>query len=437
MTSAPSSREDLSRILESARRLGVEMDEGEALQWLAAMSAGDGGGDVVVDSRTGVFGHRISMLDFTPGELERFRALGRLVEFADEPGIVETALALSGSAAQAKIQSFPGDCDYFERVNIKVPTRAEACTILARLMRDKALATARGDTYQLIEVKMGSYPEDMIHDGHPVKAGAPTGWRVDEIRAGRIDGFRPDGSTVSVLWESAALDPGWCKLDWVVADATRGLLSNASNMLDVTWEAPDGTITPLDGYLDPYFQEVYLEAESVPIFSKLAKHVSADALDEYVHQLEKEVNKYLTKDVNYGKAAKRMYNIFRLTGRYEEAAFIRELFDEPTTVLYQVWSLIRTLDDATRGGASIPMETILGHADRLILAVIDALEGDQEAEIVRQLLQLRDSLQATGSVQSKPVEAARAQVVNIVNNFFYERLTAVPSIKNYIDGAHV
>ncbi|MEX0787852.1 MAG: hypothetical protein WD906_06815 [Anaerolineales bacterium] len=436
MTSESTSREELSRILESARRLGVEMDEGAALQWLAAMSAGDGGGDVVVDSRTGVFGHRISMLDFTPGDLERFRAVGRLVEFADEPGVVETALALSGSAAQSKIQSFPGDCDFFERVNIKAPTRDEACTTLARLMRDKALATARGDTYQLIEVKMGSYPEDMLHDGQPVKAGAPTGWRVDEIRAGRIDGFRPDGSPVSVLWESAALDPGWCKLDWVVADSLRGQLANASNMLDVTWEAPDGTITPLDGYLDPYFQEVYLEAESVPIFSKLAKHVSADALDEYVQQLEKEVNKYLNKDVNYGKAAKRMYNIFRLTGRYGEAAFIRELFDEPATVLYQVWSLIRTLDDATRGGASIPMPTIIGHADRLIQAVIDSLEGDQEAEIVRQLRLLRESLRATGSVESQPVDAARAQVVNIVNNFFYERLTAVPSIKSYIEGTH-
>ena len=30
---------------------------------------------------------------------------------------------------------------------------------------------------------------------------------------------------------------------------------------------PDGTITPLDGYLDPYFQEVYLEAESIPVFT--------------------------------------------------------------------------------------------------------------------------------------------------------------------------
>jgi hypothetical protein len=429
----PSSQQDLDRILASARRLGVEMDGSEALQWLAAMSAGEGGGDIVVDSRTGVFGHRISMLDFTPSDLERFRAIGRLVEFADETGVVETALALSGSAAQSKIQSFPGDCDFFERVNIKAPTRPEACAILARLMRDKALSTAKGPTYQLIEVRLGSYPEEMIHEGKPEKSGSPISWRVEEIRAGRIDGFHADGSPAGVSWETAALDSGWCKLDWVVADPKRGQLANASNMLDVTWEAPDGTITPLDGYLDPYFQEVYLEAESIPIFSKLARHVSADALESYVHQLEKEVNKYLTKDVNYGKAAKRMYNIFRLTGRYEEAAFIRELFDEPATVLYQVWSLIRTIDDATRGEASISMDTIIAHADRLILEVIEALEGDQEAEIVRQLLKLRDSLGSSGSVQSQPVETARAQVINIVNNFFYERLTAVPSIKVYID----
>lgn len=436
MTTPASSKEDLARILESARRLGVEMDEAGALQWLAAMGAGEAGGDIVVDSRTGVFGHRISMLDFSPADLERFRSIGRLVEFADEPGVVETALALSGSAAQSKIQSFPGDCDFFERVNIKALTREKAGAILSRLMRDKSLAAAKGETYQLIEVKMGTYPEDMVHGGLPVKGGAPIAWHVDEIRAGQIEGFRPDGSPIAVAWETTALNPGWCKLDWVVADPRRGQLANASNMLDVTWEAPDGSITPLDGYLDPYFQEVYLEAESIPIFAKLAKHVSADALDNYVHQLEKEVNKYLTKDLNYGKAAKRMYNIFRLTGRYEEAVFIRELFDEPATVLYQVWSLIRTLDDATRGGSSISMETILAQAERLILEVIDALEGDQEAEIVRQLLRLRDSLQASGSVQTQPVEAARAQVINIVNNFFFERLTAVPSIKVYIDHFH-
>jgi hypothetical protein len=430
---------DLSRIIESARRLGIELDEGEALQWLSAMAAGAAAqpaeGDISIDQQSGVFGHRVAMLDFNSQELARFREIGRLIEFQDQPGLVETALALSGSSAQSKIQTYPGDCDYFERVNIHAGTREQACQILSQLMREKALSTLRGPTYQLIEVKFGSYPYPVVKDGYPNKAGAPIAWKPEEIQAGQIEGLRPDGSPVVVSWEEAAGDPGWCKLDWVVADPDRGQVANASNMLDVTWEAPDGTITPLDGYLDPYFQEVYLEAGSIPIFSKLARHVSADALEDYVAQLENEVRKYLTKDVNYGKVAKRMYNVFRLTGRYEEAAFLRELFDEPATMLYQVWSLIRTIDDSSKPGSALSIEHLLSQADGLILSVIHALEGDQEAEIVRHLLRLRDALtrQESGRSLTPQAEAARAEVINIVNNFFYEKLAGVPEIREYLE----
>jgi hypothetical protein len=49
---------------------------------------------------------------------------------------------------------------------------------------------------------------------------------------------------------------------------------------------------PLDGFLDPYFQAVYLDAESIPIFSKLVKELSADTV----------------KDPNFGKVARRLYN---------------------------------------------------------------------------------------------------------------------------------
>lgn len=427
---------ELSRILESARRLGVEVNEADALQWLASMASGKGGDAITMDHRTGVFGHNITMLDFSDQELDYFRRIGRLVEFEDIPGQVETALALSGSAAQSKIQSYPGDCDYFERVNILAPTREEACAILARIMREKALSALQGPTYQLIEVKFGSYPEEMIIGDRKVKAGLPIAWRPDQIAAGKIDGFRPDGTPAVVTWEGVSGQPGWCKLDWVVADPLRKQLANASNMLDVTWEAPDGTITPLDGYLDPYFQEVYLDAASVPIFSKLSQHVSANALDDYVQQLENEVRKYLTKDVNYGKVAKRMYNIFRLTGRYEEAAFLRELFDEPATVLYQVWSLIRTIDDAYSAGSRISTEELTAASDRLIMAVIKALEGEQESVIVSHLLKLRDALSRpeSGMILTAEAESARAEVINVVNNFFYTRMTAMPAIRSYMDG---
>jgi hypothetical protein len=427
--------EGLESIIESARRLGVEIDEAEALQWLASMAAQQtGDSDVVIDEQSGVFGHRVSMLDFTPNDLARFREIGRIVEILDEPG-VETALALSGSAAQSKIQSYPGDCDYFERVNIQAPTREEACKVLSRVMREKVLATEKGPTYQFIEAKYGSFPFDCERRGKAKGKGTPISWSLAEIKAGEMEVVRADGTPDVIRWEDLVDEPGWCKLDWVVADKARNSLANASNVLDVTWEAPDGKLHPLDGYLDAYFQEVYLDAASIPIFSKVAKHVTANAIDDYVEALEKEVRKYVADHPNYGKAAKRMYNIFRLTGRYSEAAYIRELFDEPATVLYQVWSLISTLDNATQPGSSISLEQIISQADELIIMVVRTLEGEQEVEVVRSLLRLRDAVtrQQAGEHREASIEGARQHVVNLVNTFFQERLSTVPEIQSYID----
>ena len=434
MNIAPSSKEDIHRIIDSARRLGVEMDEAEAMQWLAGMVA-QSDSSIVVNRRSGVFGHKISMLDFSEADLEHFRKLGQLVEFRDVKGVVETALALSGSAAQSKIQTYPGDADYFERVNIHAESREAACKILADLIRKKALQTMKGPTHMLMEVKFGSYQADVIRDGKTNAKGSPISWSPREVEAGQFNVSLPDGSATVVHWEDGMLQPGWCKLDWVTTDGVRGQLVNASNMLDVTWEAPDGTITPLDGYLDPYFQEIYLDAESIPIFAKLRAHVSADALDDYVAQLEHEIEKYVTRDINYGKAAKRMYNVFRLTGKYEEAIFVRELFDEPASMLYKVWALFRAMEDCCTPGTGIPIDAVRSQADQLILDVIEALEGDQETAVVKHLLTLRRSLdkQETGQAMHAEVETARAEVINLVNNFFHEKLNGLPTIKSYIE----
>ena len=112
--------------------MGIELDENEALQWLTAIALAKEGDDIRVDISSGVFGHKVTMLDFNAEELAHFRRIGALVEFEDNPGEVETALALSGSAAQSKIQKYPGDADYFERVNIIAPTKKDACHIGAR-----------------------------------------------------------------------------------------------------------------------------------------------------------------------------------------------------------------------------------------------------------------------------------------------------------------
>src|SRR5439155_19183550 len=155
------------------------------------------------------------------------------------PG-VSTALALSGSAAQSKIQTYPGDADYFERVHIKAESREQACAILRDLMREKALSTFVGPTYRLWEVKFGIYPFDAMRDGAPVKKGGTVSWSPAEVQAGRVTVER-DGQSADVQWSDlGSPETGWCKLDWIVADPVRRALANASNVLDVTWEAPDG-----------------------------------------------------------------------------------------------------------------------------------------------------------------------------------------------------
>ena len=431
--------DDFGRILASAERLNFELDAEAAQHWIEAIKIAATEEETIAhDIESGVFGHKIALLDFSDNDLAHFRYLGQLVEFSDVPGKVETALALSGSAAQSKVQTYPGDADYFERVNIITDTREEACAMLGQLMRDKALNTLAGDTYQLIEAKFGSFDISVYRNGKHMAPGTPISWTPAEITAGYIVVHDEEERAQLIQWDDVAQEPGWCKLDWVVVDPQRRRLANASNMLDVTWEAPDGTITPLDGYLDGYFQEIYLEAESVPIFNKLVKQMTPDTLDSYVARLEKEVVKYSGNRPNYGKAAKRLYNVFRMTGRYYEAAYLRELFDEPAALLYQVWALVRTIDDLVSGSTHLSVDDIIAQTDDLIMSVIKVLEGDEELEIVRQLLQLEHSLcrPDRGDQFNIAVTAARDEALNIINNFFQSRLHAVPTIKSYLTDLH-
>ncbi len=192
-----------------------------------------------------------------------------------------------------------------------------------------------------------------------------------------------------------------------MGDRTRGILANASNVIDPTWEAPDGTIVPLDGFLDPYFQEVYLDAESIPLFTRLVAGIGADAVDDYVEQLEHEVWKYTVVTPNHGKAARRMYNVFRLSGRYPEAAYLRELFDEPVTALYQLAALLQTVADAaTTGDEVFDRELLLAQVDQLIMSAIAALDGPDEALMVERLRRFREAI-AVGEERRRDDRRAR------------------------------
>jgi hypothetical protein len=423
----------ITRVIESAARLGVEINVDEAEKWIQQMAQEQAGGDIVVDVDTGIFGHRASMLDIDPADLKRFQQIARIVGFENRDN-VRTALALSGSAAQSRIQAYPADADFFERIHITAPTREEACRILGEIMREKALATMSGPTHRLWEVKLGTWQETVVKDGQEIRAGTPISWTPGEVSAGEMTVATPDGEARTVTWADAAQKPGWCKLDWVVADASRGQLANASNVLDPTWEDPDGQIVPLDGFLDPYFQEVYLDKDSKPLFDRIVRDLSTDVVDEYVRQLEHEVWKYSVADENWGKVARRLYNIFRLTGRYTEAAYIRELFDEPTTSLYQLSALIRTLKDASADGSPFDQEVMVAQTDQLIMSAIGALEGPQETQVVGLLLKLRDEVSGRVPVdRSSEMEQLRTETLDAVNRYFHERLVVLPEIQAYLD----
>lgn len=432
---AAASEEAAEHVRRAAARLGVDIDHDEAERWIAAMTA-ESAGSVTVDVDTGVYGHRVTMADHDPAELERFRRIAAIVAFEDRPPQVLTALALSGSAAQNRIHRFPADVDFFERVHLRTDTQEDACVLLAEIIRDKALASMRGEGYRLQEVKYGNWPEDGTLDGAPITHGTPISWTPSWVEAGRLTYHRTDGTPVDLTWEEVAHDPGWCKLDWILADAGAHGLVNASNVLDPTWEAPDGRIVALDGFLDPYFQEVYLDTGSLPVFSRLVKEMGADAVAEYVERLTGEVFKYTVEQPNYGKAARRLYNVFRITGRYDEAAYVRELFDEPVTALYQLAGLLRALEEAAEADGAFAPEVMVTQVDQLIMAAIVALDGPEEAEMVRRLLGLRDALSGhrEDDDRSGSIARMRRDAMTAVNAYFERVLTAVPSIREYLDG---
>ncbi|MFC2177121.1 hypothetical protein ACFLRH_01760 [Actinomycetota bacterium] len=386
-----------------------------------------------VDAASGDVGRRVPMLGFSPRYLARIHAIRRLVGLEARRG-VETAIVVSSPAAQPQIHAGPVDCHLFERVNIESATHEEACRVLSDLIRDKALATIEGEILRLSQVTFGLYPETLYRDNLVFDAGTSVSWDAASIRAGAVELVTVSGAARSLTWDEVADSPGWCKLDWVVEDPVGRRVANAISVIEATWEAPDGTLAPLDGFLDPYSREVHLEERSIPLFANVAE-VSAVALDAYAERLESQVRTYVGREPkNFGKAAMRMYNIFRLRGLYAEAKAVRELFDEPARVLYRVWSLLHSLDEAADPDSSTERRAVLAEADELIASVSRTLGGDEEADVITHLLRLREGIRREPCLDGRceSISSAREKVVLLVNDFFYDRLTAVPSLRDYV-----
>ena len=79
---------------------------------------------------------------------------------------------------------------------------------------------------------------------------------------------------------------------------------------------------------------------------------------------------------------------------------------------------------------------MLAQLDRLVIDVVRTLDGVEEVEIVEHLQVLRNGLMGGGDAgaRSAAVEQARSRVINLVNNFFHDKLVGMPEIADYLDG---
>ncbi len=66
--------------------------------------------------------------------------------------------------------------------------------------------------------------------------------------------------------------------------------------------------------------------------------------------------------------------------------------------------------------------------------MVRALEGVEEEELVEALLDLRNAVSSGEEIASSAVTGTRDRLVNLVNNFFHEKLSAMPEIREYMAG---
>ena len=146
----------------------------------------------------------------------------------------------------------------------------------------------------------------------------------------------------------------------------------------------------LDGVLDSFYQEVYLDPESQVDVERLVQHVSPDGLENYLDQIAGEIAKYSGEGhQNYGKVAKRLYNIARILRRDADASYLRQLFDDPPARLYQVGGTMHALSEAIRADR-LDRDTIVAQLAALEGTIADCYVGADRDEIIALVRRLPD-----------------------------------------------
>lgn len=359
--------------------------------------------------------------------------IAAIVAVEQRPPHVLTAFTRSAEARIRPSSGIETHIGFFERVHLRTDNRGDATTLLADLLRDKAIATRRGPGYVLREVKFGTWTIPAIVQDREAHPGSPISWTGDQVAQGSFGYSTLEGDSNTLTWADASSDPGGIEMVWMVADRAGGRPVVACNIVDATWESPDGTVTPLDGFLDPYFQEVHIVADAIPLFSRYVDEIGTASISRYVERLTEEVYECTVTRPDFGRAARRLYVIFRLTGRYSEAAGVREIFDRPATALYQIAVSLRNLHEATEAGVGLELSGMAAQVDQLIMAAIAALDPHSETEVVGILQRLREEESTTvESGSAATIAESRTEAMSAVDDYYRRALTTAPGVREYL-----
>jgi hypothetical protein len=414
-------------------------DAEAAFAWLTeAVALTEAPGEFVTRSE-GFGGHELALLDFDPLAGERLRRLGAAI--ATPPAADRrVALAISGSAAQSRIQPFPADVDFFERVHFLTPTLAEAHRQLGEVVRECALRVDARPNIAGQDVRFGLRPGT---SGDPGAKSPWLTWSFADVRAGIVRLTDPTlGRALEVTWAEAARQPGLVKLSWYAGDRSLGGPLWVSKVIDATWQAADGTIVSLDGQLDAEFQQVYLEPAGAALAADLIGaregigHLSDDRA-RYLRAMEREVVVHgRSIPPNYLKVAKRLYNVCRLTSRFAEAMFLRELFDEPVCRLYQSRVTIEAalrecLGEPPQAGDSVTRSEFVGLLDRVAVTLPADTACETAVECCREALR-----GPTGEQLRSAVAALDRVLIDVVNAELGGRYLDYPPIAELLRELH-
>jgi hypothetical protein len=376
----------------------------------------------------GVFGIDAVVADFDEDEIQRLRIIGEAIRTPERHG-VRSAIALAGSAAQTRFQLYPGDCDFFERVHIVASSREQALAMLASTMIETVGRVFVHPNLQFAELKLGLHPKDSRRGNETYKAGSPVSWSLADLDARSYSVEDADGKPFLIELAEVAENPGFVKLDWVQADPERDRIVAVSKVIDATWESPEGSIVALDGVLDSFYQEVYLDPESKPHVERLIDRATPSGLREYVEQLDKEIVKYTGPGhENWGKVAKRLYNIFRITNRTGPANVLRELFDDPAARLYQVEGALYALGQAI-GKRRLSQSAIEGQLSRIVEVIRQCYTRADKEDLVATVQGLQ---MMTEEERQASIDEISAKVSDDVSDYFQDRLREDPEIVGYL-----